>query len=533
VVAATQDVDVVVVGAGFSGMYAVYLIRGLGLSVQGFDAASDVGGTWYWNRYPGARCDIESMDYSYSFSEELQQEWEWTQQYPTQPEMLSYARHVAERFDLKRHFEFETRVEQAVYDEGTGRWHVRTGTGRTVSARYCIMATGVLSAVKFPDFKGIDDFAGEKYLTAQWPHDDASFAGKRVAVIGTGSSGIQCVPVIAEEAERLYVFQRTANFSIPGINVSLDPAKVTAIKSSFAEFRAIAKTTRDGTHLKPNLDRTFEVSPEERTRVFEERWRLGGFAFLSCFADMRLDMKANDVAADFVRDKIRSIVKDPSTAELLCPKTHPLGTKRICVDTNYYATFNRENVELIDISADPIEEITSAGLRTGGLEFEVDAIVFAIGFDAMTGALTRMDIRGRGGISLRDHWSEGPRTYLGLTASGFPNLFMVVGPGSPSVLTNMFVAIEQHVEWIAGCIANMREHSYREIEATGDAEQQWMKHIDELAGLTLHNRANSWYRGVNIPGKPQVFMPYIGGMDAYRRECDEVVADGYRGYLFS
>jgi cyclohexanone monooxygenase len=526
-----QTVDAVIVGAGFAGLYMLYRLRGLGLSAQVFEAGKGVGGTWYWNRYPGARCDVESMDYSYSFSDELQQEWRWTERYSSQPEILRYINHVADRFDLRRDIQLETRVTAALFDDATGRWTVRTDRGHEVSAQFCIMATGCLSTAQKPKFKGLEDFKGKWYHTGYWPHEGVDFTGQRVGVIGTGSSAIQSIPIIAAQAAHLFVFQRTPNYSVPAHNAPLDPEFERTVKASYAEFRRQARESRVGFVMERNDKSALEVSDEERTREYEARWKRGGLGFSSTFNDILISKDANDTAAEFFRAKIRSIVRDPAVAETLVPKHYPLGTKRLCVDTSYYATFNRDNVTLVDLTKTPIETITPEGLRTSEQAYTLDSIVFAIGFDAMTGSLLAMDIRGRDGRTLKDKWAEGPKTYLGVAVAGFPNLFAITGPGSPSVLSNMIVSIEQHADWIADCIAYLREHHRTRIEATAEAESDWVQHVNDVGHATLYPQANSWYMGANIPGKPRMFMPYIGGVGVYRQKCDEVAAKGYEGFL--
>jgi cyclohexanone monooxygenase len=527
------DYDVVIVGSGFAGMYMLHRARGIGLSVRVFEAGDGVGGTWYWNRYPGARCDVESMEYSYQFSDELQQEWEWSERYATQPEILSYANHVADRFDLRRDIQFDTRVLSATYDDSTCRWTIRTDKGEEVSAQYLIMATGCLSSARIPDFAGLDTFEGETYHTGRWPHDGVDFSGKRVAVIGTGSSGIQSIPIIAEQARELVVFQRTASYSVPAYNAPLDEEEQRKIKENYAAFRAqnSLMPTAIGSRLPVPEVSALEVDPEERERVYEERWEQGGLPFLGAFIDLLIDKNANDTAAEFVRAKVREIVKDPEVAERLTPTT-VIGCKRLCVDTGYFATFNRDNVELVDVSAEPVSEITPHGLRVGNREFEFDCIVFATGFDAMTGALLSIDIRGRDGRTLQDAWAEGPRTYLGLNSVGFPNFFTISGPGSPSVLTNMIVSIEQHVNWITDCIEYLRENGHRRIEATLEAQDAWVDFVNMVADFTLFPSCNSWYLGANVPGKPRVFMPLLG-FPTYAAKCDDVAAKGYEGFVLS
>jgi cation diffusion facilitator CzcD-associated flavoprotein CzcO/acetyl esterase/lipase len=531
----SRDYDAIVVGAGFAGLYALHRLRSLGLRVRVLEQGDGVGGTWHWNRYPGARCDIESIDYSYSFSEELEQEWEWTERYPAQPEILRYLNHVADRFDLRRDIALGTRVEQAHYDEALGRWLIGTAGGERYAATYCVMASGCLTSLHRPDFEGLDDFEGEWLHTARWPEGGVELAGKRVGVIGTGSTGIQLIPRVAREAEHLYVFQRTANFSMPAHNAPLEAELQDALKAGYRERRQIARESLSGvprSHPDAIPQRSaLAVGDAERERIFERGWAEGGIAgVLLAFNDINFDAAANRTAADFVRSKIRTIVENPATAEALCPTTHPIGTKRICVDTDYYATYNRPNVTLVDVASDPIERLTARGIRTASAEYELDLVVFATGFDAMTGALLEIDIRGRDGRTLRDKWAEGPQTYLGLATAGFPNLFLVTGPGSPSVLSNMVLSIEQHVDWIADCIGHLRDEALATIEATPDAERAWVAHVDEVAHQTLFPQAASWYAGANIPGKPRVFMPYLGGVGNYRTHCDGVARAGYEGF---
>ena len=528
-----KEFDAVIVGAGFAGLYMLHRARGLGLSARVYEAGAGVGGTWYWNRYPGARCDVESMDYSYSFSDELQQEWRWTERYASQPEILRYVNHVADRFDLRRDIQLETRVTAAAFDERTHRWTVETDRGDRVSARFCIMATGCLSTAQTPSFPGLETFGGRWYHTGHWPHEGVDFTGQRVGVIGTGSSAIQSIPIIAAQASRLYVFQRTPNYSVPAHNAPLDPDYERRVKERYAEFRRQARESRIGFVVERSEESALAVSPEARRREYEKRWGRGGLGFSASYSDLLINQEANETAAEFFRDKIRSIVRDRPVADLLVPKDYPLGTKRMCVDTGYYATFNRDHVSLVDIRTSPIEAITPDGLRTRDGSYTLDSLVFAIGFDAMTGTLLRIDIRGRGGQPLRDKWSAGPRTYLGLAMGGFPNLFAITGPGSPSVLSNMIVSIEQHVDWIADCIVYMRERGLTAIEPTPEAEEAWVQHVNEVGHATLYPRANSWYMGANVPGKPRIFMPYIGGVGLYRQRCDEVTRKGYEGFALT
>jgi len=527
----TETYDVVVVGAGFAGMYMLHRLRGLGLSVRVYEQGGDVGGTWYWNRYPGARCDVESMQYSYSFSDELQQEWDWSERYAPQPEILKYANHVADRFKLRSDIALNNRVARAAFDASANSWSVTTSDGNTVTAKYVVLATGCLSNARVPDIKGLSGFKGKVYHTGHWPHEPVDFTGQRVAVIGTGSSAIQSVPVIAEQASHLTVFQRTANFSIPARNAALAPEEREAFRAKYPEIRRFAREeARNGIYTEMPDRGALDDGDNERRAKYESRWNYGGLTFMAAYNNLALDRAANDTAADFVREKIAEIVRDPQTAKLLQPNNHPIGSKRICIDTDYFATFNRPNVTLVDIRSNPIEEILPNAVRTGGKDYEVDALVLATGFDAMTGSVARIDISGRNGQTLNQKWAEGPKTYLGLMSAGFPNLFIITGPGSPSVLSNMIVSIEQHVDWITDCIAYMRDRGFEAMEANRNAEDSWVAHVNEVAHTTLYPQANSWYMGANIPGKPQIFMPYIGGVGAYRQICNDVAAKGYEGF---
>jgi cation diffusion facilitator CzcD-associated flavoprotein CzcO len=530
-----RELDAVIVGAGFSGLYMLYRARDvLGLKTRVYEAGDGVGGTWYWNRYPGARCDSESYYYSFSFSEELEQEWQWTHRYPEQPEILAYLNHVADRFDLRRDIQLSTRVVEATFDEATNRWNVRTDGGERIRAQFFISAVGCLSTTNVPKIPGLESFEGDWYHTGQWPHEGVDFAGKRVGLIGTGSTGIQAAPVIAAEAEHLTVFQRTPNFSVPARNGPLDPEETRRIKANYREVRRRSRESSFGFPYTVAESSALDHSPEERQTVYEKLWELGGIRFLAgSFNDLIRNKEANDTAAEFIRAKIRETVKDPAIAEKLLPTDHPYGTKRPPIDTDYFETFNRENVTLIDVRESPIVEITPRGVRTRDGETELDIIVFATGFDAMTGSLLKIDIRGLGGRSLREKWEEGPRTYLGLQVAGFPNLFMITGPGSPSVLVNMPVSIEQHVEWISDCVRYMRDKGLSRIEPTPAAEQAWVEHVSEVANETLFPLANSWYVGANIPGKTRVILPYVGGMTAYRERCAEITSRGYEGFVFA
>jgi cyclohexanone monooxygenase len=529
--ASARQLDVLVVGAGFSGLYLLHLLRGMGLTARVIEAGDGVGGTWFWNRYPGARCDIESMSYCYTFDAALQREWQWSERYPTQPEILRYLNHVADRYDLRRDIELETRVTAAHYDEHSGRWQVRTDRDEDFDVHWLIMATGCLSTARLPEFPGRDRFKGASYHTGHWPKEQIDFTGQTVGVIGTGSSGIQVIPQVAKQAKRLYVFQRTPNFSIPAQNRPLRSDEVEERRHIQAEHNAKARASLFGVPWDINMQMALDVPAADRQQRYEAAWQFGGATpMLVAYADLLASDAANDTVAEFVRDKIRSIVKDPHTAALLTPTDHPLGAKRICVDTDYYATYNRDNVTLVDVRSDPIVEITETGLRTQSAHYQLDSLVYATGFDAMTGALLAVDIRGRGGVPLKQKWAHGPKAYLGLMMEGFPNLFTVTGPGSPSVLSNVVVSIEQHVEWIVGCIRHLRDRGAPVIEATRDAEEKWVAHVNEVANTTLFPKANSWYIGANIPGKPRVFMPYVGGVGTYREICDKVAANGYEGF---
>jgi cyclohexanone monooxygenase len=532
--AGAETYDVVVVGAGFAGMYMLHRLRGLGLSARVYEQGGDVGGTWYWNRYPGARCDVESMQYSYSFSDDLQQEWDWSERYAPQPEILKYANHVADRFKLRSDIQLNTRVDGAVFDEHASTWSVTTSDGKTVTAKYVVLATGCLSNARVPDIKGLSEFKGKVYHTGHWPHEPVDFKGLRVAVIGTGSSAIQSVPVIAEQASHLTVFQRTANFSIPARSAALTAEEREGFRAKYPEIRRFAREeARNGIYTEMPDRGALDDGDKERRARYESRWAYGGLTFMSVYNNLALDKAANDTAADFVRGKIAEIVRDPQTAKLLQPNNHPIGSKRICVDTDYFATFNRPNVTLVDIRSNPIEEILPNSVRTRAKDYEVDALVLATGFDAMTGSVAKIDIIGRDGQTLNQKWAEGPKTYLGLMSAGFPNLFIITGPGSPSVLSNMIVSIEQHVDWITDCIGHMRHRGLDTMEANKEAEDNWVAHVNEVAHTTLYPQANSWYMGANIPGKPQIFMPYIGGVGAYRQICNDVASKGYEGFAMT
>ena len=528
--ASHEVVDAVVVGAGFAGIYALYTLREQGLTVRVFEAAPEVGGTWYYNRYPGARCDVESVDYSYSFSRELEKEWNWSEKYATQAEILRYLNWVTDRLDLRRGITFDTRVTSAELDEVALRWTVTTDTGEVVTSRFCIMATGPLSAALTPDFNGLNTFGGDVYHTAHWPHEPVDFTGKRVAVIGTGSSGIQSVPVIAAEAERLYVFQRTPNYSVPAGNQRLSDDDRARIQEDYPQRRRLSWRSGGGSPHVAHPKLTMEATPDERRDAFERRWQLGGVLFSKTFADQLTDLAANDEARRFYEEKVRAVIGDPRLADLLIPRDHPIGTKRICTDTNYFQTFNEPHVELISVRETPIESIDASGINTSDEHYDLDVIVLATGFDAMTGALAKVDLVGRDGIRLSDDWAAGPRTYLGLGVDGFPNLFIVSGPGAPAVLANMVLHAEAHVNWIAECIAYLDDHAHDGIEATKDAVDDWVAECARRAETSLFTKADSWYLGANVPGKPRVFMLFIGGFAVYNDICAEVAAAGYKGF---
>ncbi len=528
--AAPQMIDMVIVGAGFAGMYMLHRARGLGLSARLFETAAGVGGTWFWNRYPGARVDIESRDYGYSFDPELEREWRWSERFSAQPELLRYLNHVADRLDLRSDIQFETRVTEAIYDESAQRWRVMTDKGDLVSARYCVMATGCLSEPKEITFPGVADFAGESYSTFDYPEGGVDLSGKRVGIIGTGSSAIQTITTIAPQCGHLTVFQRTPNYSVPAHNRPLTAEEQAEWDKDRAAHRALARQQPLAYWNDPTEALALDARPEEHEAEYERRWADGGFRVGGAYADTGIDLVANKIGADFVARKIASIVRDPVTAEKLTPKTYPFATKRLCVDTGYYEVYNRSNVDLVDINETPIVQIMATGIKTSDAEYPCDVIIYALGFDAMTGTLAKIDIRGRGGQSLTHKWQDGPVTYLGLMIAGFPNFFTVTGPGSPSVLTNMVMSIEQHVDFIADAIAHLQDQQQVSIEATEAAEQEWVAHVSEVANTTLYPLANSWYMGANVPGKPRVFLPYVGGFNLYVEACNDVVANDYRGF---
>ena len=529
------ELDALVIGAGFAGLYQLLCLRDrLGLAVRALEAGGGVGGTWYWNRYPGARCDSESHVYWYTFSPELMREWEWSERYPGQAEILRYLNFAADRFDLKRDIRFNTRVASAHYDEAANRWRVQTEQGETYVVKFLVTAVGCLSTANVPNFPGLKEFKGDWYHTGEWPHEGVDFTGKRVGMIGTGSTGIQAAPVIAAQAEHLTVFQRTANYSVPARNGPLTPEFKQYVKQHAEDIRATTHETLNGMGFKIEDRKAVETSVEEREKIYEAAWERGGLQFRATFQDMLIDKAANDTAADFLKRKIRAVVKDPRTAALLSDIDHPYAAKRPPIDTDYFETYNRSNVTLVDVKTTPIQAITAAGVRTAEVEYPLDIVVFATGFDAMTGPLLRMDIRGRDGLALKDVWEAGPSNYLGLQIAGFPNLFTITGPGSPSVLCNMPVAIEQHADWITNCIDYMRTKGLECIEAKLGSCEKWVAEVNEVANRTLLPHAkHSWYLGANSPGKPRVFMPYAGGMVRYREICQEAAARHYEGFDLS
>jgi cyclohexanone monooxygenase len=529
------ELDVIIVGGGIGGMYAIHRLRELGLSVRAYEAGSDIGGTWYWNRYPGCRCDVESMEYSFSFSAELEQDWDWPERYGTQPQILEYLEHVAKRFDLRKDIALNARVLSAHFDNKTTLWTIKTDGGETVSAPFIVMATGNLSTPRVPNYPGLKDFGGDWYHTGMWPHEGVDFTGKRVGVIGTGSSGVQSIPIIARQAEHVHVFQRTPQFVLPARNGPQDPEQVREHKATYRERRKAALETPFGIAGHPPPTKTaLEDDESARREKYDTNWAIGGqIRFLFSYTDLLLNKESNDTAADYVREQIRAIVDDPQTAEKLIPHDHPMGTKRLILDTGYFETFNRESVELVDARATPIRAITANGLCTTTEEFELDALVFATGFDAMTGAMMAIDIRTDDGADIPSKWANGPQTYLGIMMSGFPNLFMITGPQSPGVKSQMILSIEQHVDFIARCLESMQSKGHTRVDAAPQAEADWVAHNTEVAQGTLYPLANSWYMGANIPGKPRVFMPYVGGVQNYRRRCEQVIANDFEGLQMS
>ena len=526
-----EVLDALIVGAGFSGLYLLHVLRQRGFRVRLFEAGAELGGIWYWNCYPGARVDSHVPNYEFSL-EELWRDWNWTERFPAWDELRRYFRHVDEKLGLSRDVRFDSRVTAAHFDADADQWQIECADGHRIRARFFIPCTGFAAKAYVPDLPGLERFAGPCFHTAHWPQDGLDLTGRRVGVIGTGSSAIQAIPVIAEQAAHLFVFQRTPHYTVPARNAPLDPEVRRQIKAEYPALRSNAKQMFAGIDLKLNPQSAIEASPDERQREYEARWRNGGVAFMGAFADLLFNADSNATAAAFVRNKIHELVRDPTLAEALSPR-YVIGCKRLCVDTGYYETYNRPNVTLVDLGGQPIEAITPSGVRVRGKEYAIDALVLATGFDAITGALTRIDIRGTGGKKLSEKWYAGPRSYLGLMTAGFPNLFTITGPGSPSVLTNMLPSIEQHVEWIADCIAYLAQHGMERIEPRVQAEDDWVAHVNEVAGANLRSSCSSWYVGANVPGKPRLFMPYIGGFPAYVKKCNEVVAAGYEGFTLS
>ena len=526
------DVDVVVVGAGFSGLYLLYRLRKAGFSTRVFERGGDVGGTWYWNRYPGARCDVESLQYSYSFDEQLQQDWHWPEKFSAQPDILAYANHVADRFNLKKDIEFNIEVKASWFDEKLKTWKITTNTGEEINAQYFIMATGCISTTQIPNIKGLSDYVGNTFHTGDWPHEEVDFSGQSIAVIGTGSSGIQSIPVLAKQAKKLTVFQRTPNYSIPSQNEPMTKKYERSWKDVYSERRKEMRYSTHGSLKDLNDVPALSVDEDQRQELYTKRWAIGGTGFLGSFNDLLTNADANYTAAEYVRQQIKRVVKDKETAEILCPRSYPIGTKRICIDTGYFETYNRENVKLVDISKKPIQRLVADGIIVDDQLYAFDSIIFATGFDAMTGSIFNVDIKGRDGLALKEKWNAGPKTYLGLMSASFPNLFMITGPGSPSVKSNMIMSIEQHVDLVIETLLSMRRKGLSVVEPELEAENKWVDHVQEVANKTLFPQANSWYMGANIPGKPRLFMPYIGGVGAYREICEEIVANNYRGFKF-
>jgi cation diffusion facilitator CzcD-associated flavoprotein CzcO len=524
--------DAIIIGAGFSGMYQLLSLRDkLGMKVKVLEAGDGVGGTWYWNRYPGARCDSESHSYMFYFSQEMINEWEWTERYPQQPEILRYLNHVADRFSLRPDIALNTRVASAKFNASSQRWQVLTEQGQAYEAQYLITAVGCLSTANVPKLPGLEDFKGQWFHTGQWPHEGVDFTGQRVGVIGTGSTGIQTIPVVAAQAKHLTVFQRTANYSIPARNAPLTPEFKRYAKEQAEGLRHIMNTNTNAHPFRMAERSVLATHPAEREAIMEAGWIKGGLEFRAAFKDTLADAQANQVVADFIRKKIKQIVKAPDVAALLSDIDHPFAAKRPPVDSNYFETYNRDNVSLVNIRATPIERVTAEGIQTQDKVYPLDIIIFATGFDAMTGSLLKIDIEGREGVKLKDTWAAGPINYLGLQVPGFPNMFTITGPGSPSVLCNLPPAIEQHVNWITDCIRTLREKNLTTIEATEPSSEAWCAEVNRAADASLLGQVkHSWYLGANVPGKPQVFMPYAGGFGKYSEICQEVAQDNYRGF---
>lgn len=527
------DFDAIVVGAGVGGLRMLQELRSLGLSVRVIEAASDVGGTWYWNRYPGARTDSQSWVYAYSFSKELQDSWRWRERFPSQPEALSYLEHFADQFDLRRDITFNTKVKSAVFNDAHTSWTVSTDRGESYTCTYFITATGPLSEPYVPDFDGLDDFGGQWLLPQRWPKEPVDFVGKRVAVIGSGATAVQIAPLVAREAAELMVFQRTANWVLPARNDVITDFEDRDIKANYDRIWNQARNHFYGFAMDLAGRTASDVSPEEQLRILERGWEIGGFGFIfETFDDILVNDEANKIVADFVRGKIRKIVSDPATAELLCPTDHPIAGKRPPLGHHYYETFNRENVRLIDVSSTPISRITPAGIQVGDDEYEADIIIFATGFDAVTGTLAQIDIRGRDGIALVDKWEHGPITHLGIAVEGFPNMFMVGGPQTP--FANIPVVAEGIVEWIGAALKYMRDNGIERMEAEADASDRWRQLLDDIANSTvLVKGKRTWWSGDNVPGKPHAVLFYFGGVGLFRQECQAVVDADYEGFTFT
>ena len=527
-----REYDVVVVGAGIGGLYGVHRFVSQGLSVLGLEGASGVGGVWHYNRYPGARVDIESFDYCYYFSSELYNEWEWSERYATQPELLRYLNHVADRFDIRRHFLFETWVTGAQWNPDTSRYRVTVSSGDTFTCRFLVMATGNLSAARDPQFPGLENFQGEWVQASHWPDHEVELTGRRIGVIGTGSSGVQTIPVVAQVAAHVTVFQRSPNFSVPAHNGPMSKNTWESIRHDVPGARKRLLASQGGRHITPGTSKAADLTPEQREQALEEAWAYGGHVFQRVFADQGTDAFANSCAADFVRNKIRGIVDDPALAEKLCPQDHPIGSRRLCVDTDYYATYNRENVTLVDVSEHAIERFDETGIITAdGTHHELDLVIFALGFNAFTGAIDNANIRNAEGASPTDHWDRGPRTLLGMTTTGFPNLFVSTGPGSPAVLANLTLHNEQCMDWIGDCIAYLDKSGYSTIEASREAQDEWTTHVAEAAGSLLRLRTKNYMVHVNADDESRVFIPYVGGFGKYVARCNEVAENGYEGFV--
>lgn len=529
----TEDKDVIVVGAGFAGLRALKTIREMGLDTLVLEASDSVGGVWNFNRYPGARCDVESYDYSYRFSPELEQEWRWTERYATQPEILSYIEHVAERFDLRRDILFNTRMAAATYDAARNRWLVESADGRRWAARRLVLALGQLSTPKETTYPGQEGFGGQVIYSARWPRDGVDLKGKRVAIIGTGSSGVQMTPVIAAKAAQLTVFQRTANYSIPAANAPLTEAEDREVKAGYRERRERARNSPSGLGFVPDERSAREVDAAEREEAYEKAWNRLGFGFALTFKDILLNEESNQTASEFIRRKIAEQVHDPVLRDKLTPKGFAFGTRRPSVDSGYFATFNRPNVRLVDLGETPIEEFTAGGIRTSAEELPFDVVIYATGFDVFTGSLLKPRIAGRNGLTLAEKWSGGPVSYLGLSVQGFPNLFIIGGPGSPSLLSNVLLSSEEQIDWLEGLFAHCDASGVATVEATEKAESDWVDHVNDRARQTLYLSTPSYYTGAEMPGKPRVFMPYSGGVRGYRRILEKTAERGYEGFVLT